>query len=321
MEKQQLGGRCSWAVVLALATLMVAPLASAQSLPAKNQAAAVLVGHSLINFEMPVFLQALADSKGLQFAKAVQVMIGAPLRTNLEGCRRATSALVVDPEKFAFSCDAIAAGSPLGPYDTLVLTDANNTIASLRQWQRTDEAIADYMDIFLARNPAGRVMLFTTWESTNTYGAAWPDRQAADLAIYEDMARAATAIAATRGHSTTVEVIPVDIAIRDLIIRSERGDIPGITNRSQIFYDDVHMSRLGNYYVACVVFAGIFNRSPEGGTGLVLGGTYANAPVMIDLPVSTASAIQRLAWEVVSTYRGSVVAPLKPKPPGSLLVR
>jgi hypothetical protein len=112
----------------------------------------------------------------------------------------------------------------------------------------------------------------------------------------------------------------VDIAIRELIYRSERGEISGVTNRSEFFLDDVHMNRLGNYFVACVVFAATFNRTPEGATGRVLGGTYANAPVMIDLPTSTATALQRLAWEIVSTYRGAA-ATLKPKPPGSLQVR
>jgi hypothetical protein len=320
MEKQLPGSPSSWGVLFALATLFVAPFSSAQPLPPRNQASAVMVGHSLINYDMPAFLQAMADSKSLQFTKAVQVLLGTPLRVNLNNCRRSTSTQVVPTEVFTFSCDAIDAGTASGPYDTLILTDANNTIASNRQWWTTDLAIAEYMDLFLARNPAGRVLLFTTWESTNTYGTAWPDKQAADLAFYEDMARSATAIANSRGHNTTVEIIPVDIAIRELIYRSERGEISGVTNRAEFFLDDVHMNRLGNYFVACVVYSAIFNRSPEGATGRVLGGTYANAPVMIDLPASTATALQRLAWEVVSTYRGAATS-LKPKPPGSLQVR
>jgi hypothetical protein len=304
--------------LLALAAVLSAPRSSAQSLAPKNQVAAVMVGHSLINFDMPWFLEEVAKSKNLQFAKAVQVLLGSSLRNNLLNCSDATSTHVVDPSKFTFSCDAIAAGSPLGLYDTLVLTDANNTIDGNRQYNRTDEAIADYMDIFLARNPAGRVMLFTTWEGIGTYGAAWPDYQAADLARYEAMARAATALAASRGRNTTVEVIPVDVALRDLIVRAERGEIPGITSRTQIFLDDVHMNTLGNYYVACVVFAAIFNRSPEGATGTIY--AYANQPPIFDLPVNTASTIQRLAWEVVSTYRGGAIA-TKPKAPTSLQVR
>jgi hypothetical protein len=239
MDKQFFGCRGFLAVFLALATMAAAPLTSAQSLAPKDQVAAVMVGHSLINFDMPVYVQVLAESLGLRFAKAVQVNIGSPLRANLNGCSSKNTPSTIDPTKFTFSCDAIAAGSPLGLYDTLVLTDANNTISSNRQYNQTDQAIADYMDIFLNRNPAGRVMLFTTWESTYSYGNAWPDKQAADLAIYEDMARSATTIATSRGHSTTVEVIPVDIALRELINRAESGQIPGVTNRSQIFLDDV----------------------------------------------------------------------------------
>ncbi len=307
MTSSPMRGNRLWAGLLVLAGLAGAG-AQAQSLAPRDQVSAVLVGHSLINIEMPFFLETIATSRGLGFRKAVQVLIGTPLRWNLANCRRATSASVVDESKFSFSCDAIDAGTSSGPYDTLILTDANNSIASNREWNRTEEHIATYTNQFIGRNPAGRVLLFTTWESLTMYGSNWASNQAADLRQYEEMAVGASALARARGPATTVEVIPVNIAIRDLLASVESGGIPNVTSRSQVFLDDVHMTRLGDYFVASVVFAAIYNRTPEGATGRM--------PGYVDIPAATATALQRLAWQVVSTYRGTpVAAPSRPRAP------
>jgi hypothetical protein len=282
-----------------------AVVARAQALAPRDQASVILVGHSLINFDMPSFLQSIADSRGLRMQKAVQVLIGSPLSNNLANCRRASSLLEIDASKFTFSCDAIDAGTGTGPWDTLVLTDANSTIASNRQWNRTEEVISTYASQFIGRNPAGRILLFTTWESLTRYGADWAANQPADLRQYEEMAAGATSLARARGVATTVEVIPVNIAVRDLVAAVQSGGVPGVTSRGQVFLDDVHMTSLGDYFVASVVFSAIFNRSPEGATGAPPG-----------VSVATAVALQRLAWQVVSTYRGSATAaPTTPRAP------
>jgi hypothetical protein len=39
-------------------------------------------------------------------------------------------------------------------------------------------------------------------------------------------------------------------------------------------------------------------------------------PGYVDIPAATATALQRLAWQVVSTYRGTpVAAPSRPRAP------
>jgi hypothetical protein len=298
-----------------LAVIAVNP-AQAQALNPKSQASTVFVGHSLINFNMPEYVGQIAASKGLSYQKAVQVIIGSPLRLNYEKCRRAGNEQSPN-ENYSWSCDAIDTGTSSGPYDTLVLTESNNTLALARQWNDTDGYVARYMQLMLNRNPSGRVMLFTTWEALPTYGSEWGARQAADLAAYEDVARHAMEIAASQGTSGRVEVIPVNIALRDLLARIDRGDAAGLT-RSRIFLDDVHMTNVGNYFVACVVFAAIYNRSPEGALDVVPS-PYSGQPALVNLSGGAGQFMQRLAWDVVSTYRSGAV--LRPRPPGSLQVR
>ena len=296
-----------------VAALLVSTAAPAQMPAARNQASVVYVGHSLINYDMPSYVGSIAASKGMSYSKAVQVIIGSPLRVNYENCRRAT-ATYSPPSAYTFSCDAIDTGN----FDTVVLTEANNTLASHRQFNNTDEYVSRYLEQLLRRNPSGRTLLFTTWEALPTYGADWGARQAADLAGYEDVARRAAQLAAARGVSGSIEVIPVDIALRDLLTRIDRGEIPGVS-RSTIFLDDVHMTNAGNYFVACVVFAAIYNRSPEGASETVPS-PYPGQPPLVDLSGGAGRTLQRLAWDTVTAYRtGGAVA--RPKPPGSLQVR
>jgi hypothetical protein len=309
------GVRIFAVALFGLSSVMAAPAAFAQ---ARDAASVVFVGHSLINNDMPEYLGTIASSKGLSYAKAVQVIIGSPLRLNYENCRRASSSYSA-PGNFSFSCDALEAGTGSGPYDAVLVTEANNTLANHRQYNNTDDYVARYMELLRGRNPAGRTLLFTTWEALPTYGASWGPRQAADLAAYEVVARSAEQIAAGRGTSGTVEVVPVNIALRDLLARIASGGIPGITSRDQIFMDDVHMTRAGNYFVACVVFAVLYNRSPEGAAESVPS-PYAGQPALVDLTGGAGRAMQRLAWDVVSTYRTGGVA-VRPKPPGSLQVQ
>ena len=303
--------RAAVAAVLALVGIFVAPSTYAQTPAPKNQVAAVFVGHSLINWDMPDYLGVIASSKGLGYRKAVQMILGSPLRVNYENCRQGSTP--APTERWSWSCDAIETGN----YDTLVLTEANNTLASHRQWNDTDGFVARYAELLLSRNPAGRVMLFTSWEGLPTYGSEWGARQAGDLAGYEDVARRAGEIAASRGVNTRIEVIPVNIALRDLLARIDRGDAAGLT-RSRIFLDEVHMTAVGNYFVASVVFAAIYNRSPEGATE-VIPSPYAGQPALVDLSGGTGQFLQRLAWDTVATYRSGTV--VRPKPPASLQVR
>jgi hypothetical protein len=316
MRNCRVGGRILALALLGFSSIIAAPAAFAQ---ARDKASVVLVGHSLINYEMPEYLGTLASSKGLAYSKALQVIIGSPLRLNFENCRRATAGYQDVPSSFSYSCDAIESGTGSGPYDAVLVTEANNTLAGHRQYNNTDEYVARYMELLRGRNPAGRTLLFTTWEALPTYGASWGAKQAADLAAYEEVARSAAQIAAGRGTGGTVEVVPVNIALRDLLARIASGGVPGVTSRDQIFMDDVHMTRAGNYFVACVVFAVLYNRSPEGATEVVPS-PYAGQPALVDLSGGAGRAMQRLAWDVVSTYRTGGVA-VRPKPPGSLQVQ
>jgi hypothetical protein len=300
--------------LLALCCFCLASVSFAADVAPRSSANAVFVGHSLINYDMPQIVQALAESRGKSMQKAVQVVNGAPLRYSWEVCRQAGFTGQWPPDQFA--CDAIERGSPAGAFDVLIATDANNSIESNRVYNDTHKYLENFMELLLSRNGRGRTLLYTSWEGWSFHKGNWVGAIESELAQYETIARQAEALSASRGRNGKVEVIPANLALRELVTRVQSGQVPGIGARDEIFSDDVHMTGLGNYYLACVVYAVVFNQSPEGATG------RANnrwGSQIVDVAPATRDALQRLAWQVVTEYRGRSGG-AKPRAPAAVNV-
>lgn len=264
---------------------------------------AMFVGHSLINYTMPQMVKQLAESgNGLSMENAVQVMNGSPLRYNWENCREANFTGEWAPQSFA--CDTIEAA--VTPFDTLIVTDANNPISGHHIYNQTQVYLENFTELLKSTNDSGRSFLYTSWEGLTYHQGEWLDQIAPELAEYEQIADEAEALSAERGRNAEIEVIPANLAIKELIIKIENGEINGLNARTDIFIDDVHMNDLGNYYIANVVFSAIYNRSPEGLTHLMMnqwGG------VQIDVDPALATQLQQLAWTVISDYKAAQQLP------------
>ncbi|MGC4029161.1 MAG: hypothetical protein QM696_09840 [Steroidobacteraceae bacterium] len=323
MNRTSVSARCLGAVLAAVLFAASGP-SNAQSVSPRSSARIVYVGHSLINYDMPAMVKAIADSKGgLLIRQAVQVNNGTNISNNWLGCRRSSFSGQYPPE--AFACDEIDAGTDAGLYDTLIITQVNNPIIIPLDspYNTTAVDFEKFLNLFLTKNPAGRAFFYTSWEGQGSewhQGQEWTTRIAGELSYYEQVADRIEQISRDqRSRVVDVNIIPADKALRDLIIAAESGNFQGITNRSQLFADDVHMSSLGNYYMACVVFASVFQQSPAGGTGRTVNKWGEE---MTNLDSVLARRLQDLAWKTVSEYRGwSGAAATKPKAPSSLSVQ
>lgn len=301
-----------WLITLAPLLALSGNFALAQAAAPRATANTVFIGHSLINHDMPRMVGAMAASRsGMRLTSAVQVLNGMPLAGNWDRCRRANFREQWPPKDFA--CDAIEQGSANGAYDTLIATDANNSIESNRIYNNTDVNLERFMELLLSRNPAGRTFMYTTWESWGFHSGPWVDAIESELAQYETIARGAEQISAGKGRNGRVEVLPVNLALKQLILAIGRGEVPGIGRREDIFGDDVHMNSLGDYFVASVVFAAIYNQSAEGTTNTV---SAEFGGVLVQVPPATATALHRIAWQTVVDYRARTGAPqARPRAP------
>jgi hypothetical protein len=282
---------------------------------------AVYVGHSLINNWMPYMVKSLAASvPGLGYRQTVQVIPGATIIYNWNNCRQATAAQTWGIE---YACDAIENATPQAPVDTLIVTMANGMYwPDHPDWiSSTPEEYNLFLQLFKSRQPTGRAFYFTQWEhqdSSRLVGRDWTDWIAEELGFYERVVeRTELLYQQATGQSVDVTIIPAALGLRDLIWEAEAGRIPGLTSRNQIFTDTVHLNYLGNYFLACIVFASIYERSPEGATGRTIG---MHGDVMTDLDPTMTQKLQSLAWKVVSNYRGWTATTVRPRAPGGFQV-
>jgi hypothetical protein len=134
-----------------------------------------------------------------------------------------------------------------------------------------------------------------------------------ELAYFEKVVKRVEELALSlRGRNLDVTIVPANIALRELILQVNAGSFAGALVFSDIFEDGVHMANIGDYYLACVTYASIYERSPAGATGL----THDRwGREMTNLPTGTALRLQELAWNVVATYRGWITATPRPKAP------
>jgi GNAT superfamily N-acetyltransferase len=97
-----------------------------------------------------------------------------------------------------------------------------------------------------------------------------------------------------------VLVVPGGSALVKLKQAIDKGEIPGVTNfYDEHFSDDLHLSEKGQYMVALAFYSALYRQSPEGRVTSARTG----------LTEAQAKSYQRIAWETVSTYKWSGLAP------------
>jgi hypothetical protein len=319
MTPGNLRSRVVFSLMILAATLVPSMVHAQAALP---ESRAVFVGHSLLNYDMIEIVKGLAESKGLIIRRAAQSNVGTNIANNWRQCRR--SAYPNENPWWELACDSIDAGTDRGPYDTLVITQVNNPIidpGNPSNLGSTPEDYSRFLDLFLSRNPSGRAFFYTQWEGLDSpwhKGAEWTTRIADESALFERIVQRIEEISLnTYGRRVDVNIIPANVALRELIIAAESGRFAGITSRSQLFVDDVHMTPLGAYYLACVIHSSIYEQSPVGATGRTTGRWGGE---ITNLSPEMARPLQQFAWDVVSRYRGWSGGVARPRPPTQLKV-
>ncbi|HJL18264.1 MAG TPA: hypothetical protein RMH99_21550 [Sandaracinaceae bacterium LLY-WYZ-13_1] len=245
----------------------------------RDAASVFFVGHSLINFDMPEMLAGIGESGGVRHEWSAHIGNGAPLSWIWSHPERGDGA---DPH----------AELPSGRYDVLVLTEA----IPLEDQMRYNDTVG-YAERFvrLARDgdPNARVYLYETWHSLD--GAYdWRARIESDRALWESVMDDVDA----RVDGPAMRMVPGGTALGRLVDRVEAGGVPGLGSRRDLFVDDIHLGDVGNYFIALVQYATIYQRSPVGVTASTV--DRWGEPFAAPSP-DAARVMQEIAWEVVST--------------------
>lgn len=267
------------------------------------------IGHSLMS-DIPDMVQALAKSAGIRFDFKEQFIPGAPLRWQWKEGRSHRG----EPQ-FQDNYDKAL---PDGNYDALVVTDGVP-----RGGAELEAETVDYLARFQAyattQNPRCQVYYYETWHhitsgtpQNSEYDTAsprrtlrWRERLSADRAMWDGIVSEANKRNAGKGRP--ILMIPAGRALAMLDDAVKRGEVPGIVKTRDYFDDEIHLNPYGKYFVACVHFAVLFNRSPVGLTGDAKGrwgesywdtrNWQGKSWARPDPAAIT--AMQRIAWEAV----------------------
>lgn len=283
------------------------PAGDGGTLVQRSTARVLFSGHSLLDNPMPDWVESIAQSRGDTLEWEEQIVIGAPIRIrtrgddpnasgwpgysqgkNKNGSGKDLLAELVSPTVLA----------PGARYDTLLITERNDLLLSI-QYENTIGYLRDYHDRLLAQNSAGGSLLYQVWpEIDRANPSAWVDYVRQELYAWECVAQQVNASLEALGRSDRVGIIPGASALATLVERALAGSVPGISGSPEarlerIFEDNVHLSPAGTYLLSALHYAALFGRSPVG----------ASAPS--EVPAEQATALQGIAWDVLSQYRAS----------------
>ncbi|MQQ09271.1 hypothetical protein GFB49_12460 [Epibacterium sp. SM1979] len=247
------------------------------------------LGHSLVGPVMPHMLAQLAP-EGHQWNS--QLGSGTSLKEHWEPDQPIRDFEISNnPPAYREAREAVGSGD----YDAVVLTEMVELRDAIKYF-----GSAKYMRRWadLARNAPKppRIYLYETWHNLDD-ADGWLERIDGDLDPL--WLKKLLGPDSRRNADHPVYLIPAGQVMAAVVRAAETGGIPGLTARSELFTDTIHLNDLGAYVVALTHYAVLYHKSPEGlAHQLTLpDGTAAQA-----FDQATAEAVQKIVWATVTTF-------------------
>lgn len=183
-----------------------------------------------------------------------------------------------------------------GRYDSLVITEGHWLVDSLLK-EETVRYLRHFHDRLIEGNPEGRTFFYSSWLdiSDRENPGDWVAYERAAAPVWACVSARINESLAAEGRKDRITPLPAASALAELVESAMRTPgVPGLTGPTvaatidRLFKDDVHLTRLGIYYMALVTYAQVYGRSPQG----------AWAPP--EVTGIQATALQDVAWSVVA---------------------
>jgi hypothetical protein len=281
---------------------------------------AFYIGHSLSD-QIPDMVKSLSnDHESNIFNWAYQWIPGAPLRWQWQ--RKTANDYNPNPPYYIAFFDSVS-GLASGKFNTLVLTES--VPRSIGRWGI--EETYQYADSFLTYayqfNPNLKVYIYEVWHCLlsgtptacdyDTDANPWRQRLTDDLPMWQSVA---DTLNKRFSPEQKIEIIPAGQALARLYDSIQAGVIPDVPDIETLFSDNIHLTDIGKYFVACVHFSTFHRTSPLGLTNQLKvwwGGNF-NAPSL-----ELAKKMQEIAWATVydffnDTPETSIQSMLNPHP-------
>ncbi len=292
--------------------MLTAPSAGAQAQPPRPSGERLFVsGHSLTDQPLPYDLAAISSSLGTPLQWNRQYKPGSSIRERVRGSAAGDNeegwrGFHEGANREGMNMDVLAElRQPRtvsgGRYGLLLITESHDLLGTL-QWNHTVRYMRHYHERFIEANPAGRTYFYEPWLGIDNKDdpRRWIAYERAASPVWQCVATRINLSLAAEGRADRIVSLPAGLAMAGLVERATQGPgVPGLSGASvretlnRLFTDDVHLTRLGTYYMALVSYASVFARSPVG----------AWVPAEID--ATLARLLQGLAWQQVSDYQAT----------------
>ena len=233
-------------------------------------------GHSLTNEPIPSNVTEIAAGFGFQLSWNRQHLDGSSIKERSHG------GVSGEGQWTGYSQGIDRSNAPIdvldefhrrraAPYDVLLMTEQHHLLGSLI-WNDTIRYLRDYQRRFATHNPIGTIHFYEPWLSLDDKSdpRRWIAYERAAAPVWQCViAEMNRTLVADGGHDRIVS-LPAASALAYLLEQAtQKPGIEGITRPSirstvdSLVSDDVHLTPLGNYYMALVTFASIFSHSVE----------------------------------------------------------
>ena len=269
-------------------------------------------GHSLLDQPLPDQLAAVAASLGTPIDWNRQYLLGSSIRDRTagepgggdwNGYRRGGNRV---GENLDLLAELDRAGRSAEPYDTLLITEQHSLLGTL-VWNDTVRHLRHFHERFIAANPAGRTWFYEPWLDIDRKDdpTRWIAYEREASKVWQCVVTRINVSLQAEGRADRIASVPAGRALVHLVEQATMGaGVPGIGEGSRaatpqatraaidlLLRDNVHLTPLGSYYLALVVDATLFQRSPRG------------AWVPDGVSAEQAASLQRIADEFVSADR------------------
>ncbi len=269
-------------------------------------------GHSLLDNPVPDWVGDIASAKGDTLNWEQQNVVGSPLRVRTRGNGSSGwSGYSLGKNRTGSNRDLLAelatpSTIPAGErYDSLLVTERHDPLETVR-WENTVGYLRHFHDRLAAHQSDARTYFYQVWPDIDKAAPApWVTYQTTELLLWECIVGKVNLTLEADSRPKNVVVIPGSVALARLVTAALADEVPGVSGTQRqkldaIFSDNVHLTPIGQYFIAAVHYASLFGKPPAGAA--------AADPVA----AATAAFLEALAWTAVTDYADGDFAGARP---------
>lgn len=268
------------------------------------------IGHSLSS-EIPDMVSSLAKgTPGLQHSFQEQFRLGASLQMQWEEAKSPRDQY--DDKQYRVIYPKSLAN---GGFNAVVLIDSVPR-GGKQQEAQSVEYLTKFVQYIDKTNPKAEIYYCEAWHSllsgtgkaqwdtiSPTRNLEWRKRIDADAPMWEGIRKTTE-----KATGKKITLIPQAQAVGRLVDAINAGKVPGFKKSEEIFGDDIHLNPYGMYFVACLHYAVMYGRSPEGLTVDLKdrwnrpywGRPFYNGKTYTRPNEAGVKEMQKLAWQVAT---------------------